>query len=288
MIVPHLATHGRYTQQTSNNMSLREFAALAVAFLVAGLQFCIAATPVAVLAINDSSIAQMRTQYKVATAEVDDPVYKRKQRYQGIWLSDVLKNLEPQGHPRDDQYVRFRCKDGYLPIMPLPRALAGKGLIAIRDVNAGQGQNWALLPESKTPSTPAPSYLVWVSPGGDPEEYPWPYQMVAIELVTSSDALAELNPEGSKRGHELFVTHCLKCHAINSVGGTFGPELNSPCSVTEYWNPRLMARFITNAGSIRNGTRMPTFSSLPEQDVQALVEYLRSAARHKMPGAVCP
>ena len=37
---------------------------------------------------------------------------------------------------------------------------------------------------------------------------------------------------GSKPAHELFVTHCLKCHAINGVGATFGPELDSPCSVT--------------------------------------------------------
>jgi mono/diheme cytochrome c family protein len=259
-----------------------------VALSLAALQLSAAATPIAVLAINEASIVEMRKHHPLATAEVDDPVYKRKQRYQGIWLRDVLKDLDQGGHPPSELYVRFRCKDGYLPMMPFTRAMAGTGLIAIRDAKAEQGQTWVWLPDSKTPSTPAPSYLVWVSPRADPEEYPWPYQMVAIELVSSFDALADLNPEGSKLGHELFVRHCLKCHAINSVGGTFGPELNSPCSVTEYWNPRLLARFIANAGSIRNGTRMPSFDSLPERDVQVLVQYLESAARHKAPGAVCP
>src|SRR4051812_5539449 len=103
--------------------------------------------------------------------------------------------------------------------------------------------------------------------------------MVAIELVSSSDILA---------GHELFITHCLKCHALNGVGGTFGPELNSPCSVTEYWNPRLLRQFITKASSVRSSTKMPNFDSLPEKDVQLIVDYLHAMAGHKKSGSACP
>jgi mono/diheme cytochrome c family protein len=255
--------------------------------LTVGWCGAVAGTPLAVFPINEATIAQMSKQHPLASAEVNDPVYKRKQRYQGLWLRDVLKDLG-QDHPEAGMYVRFRCKDGYLPIMPLARAMGGKALIAIRDVNAPQGEDWQPLPGSGTSSTPAPSYLVWLSPAGDPEEYPWPYQMVAIELVSSADALAGLDSDGAKPGLELFVTHCLKCHAINGVGGTFGPELNSPCSVTEYWNPRLLSRFIKNAGGIRAGTKMPNFDSLPEKDVQGIVEYLLSMAGHKTPGAACP
>ncbi|MFL6416641.1 MAG: c-type cytochrome [Bryobacteraceae bacterium] len=267
---------------------MRELAPVAVILLLAGGRAMFAATPIAVFPINEESIARIQKQHALVSAEVDDPVYKRKQRYQGIWLRDLLTDLGRGGHPETELYVRFRCKDGYLPIMPLARAMGGKGLIAVRDARAPQGQDWELLPDSKTPSTPAPSYLVWVAPQVDPEEYPWPFQMVAVELVTSSDALADVSPEGSKPGGELFVTHCLKCHAINGVGGTFGPELNSPCSVTEYWNPRLLSKFIANASSVRTGTRMPSFESLSERDVQLLVEYLQSMARHKKSGAVCP
>jgi mono/diheme cytochrome c family protein len=248
----------------------------------------VADTPLAVFPINDVSIAQMRKQHPLASAEVNDPVYKRNQRYQGVWLRDVLKDLDRGGHPESDVYVRFRCKDGYLPIMPFARAMGGKGLIAIRDADAPQGKEWQPLPESESSSTLAPSYLVWLSPAGDPDEYPWPYQMVAIELVSSSDALADLDATGSKSGPDLFVTHCLKCHAINGVGGTFGPELNSPCSVTEYWNPRLLNRFIANASSVRTGTKMPNFDSLPEKDIHGIVEYLQFMAGHKKPGAACP
>jgi mono/diheme cytochrome c family protein len=261
---------------------------IAVMCLLTGGWYATAAgTAVAILPVDHESIAQMRKQHPLASAEVNDPVYKRKQRYEGFWLRDVLKDLG-RGHPDGDLYVLFRCKDGYAPMMPLARAMGAKGLIAIRDANAPQGEDWQSLPDSGTSSTLAPSYLVWVSPPGGPEEYPWPYQMVAIELVSSSDALAGLDSGGSKRGRELFITHCLKCHAINAVGGTFGPELNSPCSVTEYWNRRLLSRFIANPSSIRSGAKMPKFDSLPEKDIQAIVEYLQSMAGHKKPGAVCP
>ena len=215
--------------------------------------------------------AQLRKQHPLVSAEVNDPVYQRTQRYQGFWLSDVLKDLGQGGHPQTGVYVRFRCKDGYLAMMPLARAIGGKGLIAIRDANALHGEDWQPLPENGTSATLAPSYLVWLSPLGGPEEYPWPYKMIAIELVSSSEALAGLDPAGPKPGLDLFVAHCLKCHTINGVGGTLGPELNSPCSVTEYWIPRLLSRFIANAGSIRTRTRMPSFDTLPEKDIQGIV-----------------
>jgi len=240
-----------------------------------------AAAPLALLPINAESVAQMRKRHSPASATVDDPVYHRKQRYEGFWLRDLLQDLSYQGHPQSGVYVRFRCKDGYLPIMPLSRAMSGGGLVAIRDLDAPPGQEWQTTPVNGTPSTPAPSYLVWAPPAGDIEQYPWPYQMVAIELVTTADALGE-GVSG------LFVEHCLKCHAINGAGGTFGPELNSPCSVTEYWNPGFLSRFIADAPSIRAGTRMPDFRALSASDIQAIVAYLRYMAGHKRAGAVCP
>ena len=87
-----------------------------------------AGMPVAVFTIDKESIAQMRKHHPLASVDVEDPVYKRKERYQGFWLRDVVTELGQRGHPEADLYVRFRCKDGYLPIMPLARALAKYGV----------------------------------------------------------------------------------------------------------------------------------------------------------------
>jgi len=241
-----------------------------------------ASQPLAVCPINKESLAQMQKRHPLASVEVDDPVYHRKQRYQGFWLRDLLKEMSYAGHLESDVYVRFRCEDGYLPAMPLSRALKGDGLIAVRDLHAPPGKDWEPLPADGGPSTPAPSYLVWVSPPGGPEDYPWPYQIVAIELTSAADALGSAAPEGSaRRGYDLFVKHCLKCHAINGLGGTLGPELNSPYSVTEYWNPAFLSRFIANAASIRARTKMPDFRSLSAQDIQSIIEYLEYMGSHK-------
>jgi mono/diheme cytochrome c family protein len=249
----------------------------------------LAETPIAVCPINQESLAQMQKRHPLGSVEVDDPVYKRKQRYQGFWLRDLLKYLSHAGHPESEVYVRFRCKDGYAPIMPLSRALKGDGLIAVRDLGATSGKNWEPFSANGQTSTPAPSYLVWVSPPGDIEEYPWPYQIVAIELASSADVLgAAVADDSRKTGFDLFVKHCLKCHAINGVGGTFGPELNSPCSVTQYWNPGFLSRFIASAGSIRAGTKMPDFHTMPAKDIQAIIEYLQYMGSHKNSGATCP
>jgi mono/diheme cytochrome c family protein len=285
-----LARRARYTERATNTTSKSDgiIRIARICELATAFSALLTAAPLAVFPIDEQSIAQVRKGHQIAFADVDDPVYKRKQRYQGIWLLDILKDLRREGHPESETYLRFRCKDGYAPMMPLARALRGRGLVAFRDTGAPGGEDWRPLPGSENSATPAPSYLVWVSPPGDPDEFPWPYQMVAIELVSSSEALAGLSPGTSQAGQQLFVSHCLKCHAINGVGGTLGPELNSPCSVTEYWNARLLHRFIAKASSVRHGTKMPDFDTLPDKDIESIVDYLHSMAGHKSSGAACP
>ncbi len=71
----------------------------------------------------------------------------------------LVVDLGQGGHPEPTFMCVFRCKDGYLPIMLLARAMGGRGLIAIRDAKPPQRKDWQPFPESGTSSTPAPSYL---------------------------------------------------------------------------------------------------------------------------------
>jgi len=70
--------------------------------LTVGWRAAVAETPLAVFPINEKSIAQMHKQHTLALAEVNDPVYKRERRYQGLWLRDVLKDFGQGRHPETE------------------------------------------------------------------------------------------------------------------------------------------------------------------------------------------
>jgi mono/diheme cytochrome c family protein len=258
--------------------------ALAVFVLNSVILSCaIAATPLSTITIDIQSIDALKKRYPVVTTTVDDPVYNRKQRYEGILLSDLIKQLTSTKIPSGELYLRFRCVDGYLPIMPLARASTGKAVVAFRDLNAGPGKDWQTFASTNGPQTPAPSYIVWESPSpADPDIYPWPYRMVAIELITAADAMGELSAASTAlQGRDAFLQHCFKCHRINGAGGTMGPELNTPCSVTEYWDHAALKRFIIKPESVRAGAKMPPFPTLPEADVDHIIEFLNAMAKQR-------
>jgi len=45
----------------------------------------------------------------------------------------------------------------------------------------GEPQGWSALPERKKPTFPGPWYVVGREPGSY-QEFPWPYQVVAIKI----------------------------------------------------------------------------------------------------------
>jgi cytochrome c2 len=104
---------------------------------------------------------------------------------------------------------------------------------------------------------------------------------VDIAVLRSAD-LKPIQPDAAnEHGFSQFFLYCIKCHSINSIGGSLGPELNLPCSVTEYWNPRLLDAFIAQPDAVRQSSKMPGFQSVPESDRAAIVNYLQYMASHK-------
>jgi mono/diheme cytochrome c family protein len=136
-----------------------------------------------------------------------------------------------------------------------------------------------------------PFYLVW-----DTQKYPalkttanWPYQVVAIERATFSQAYsAVLPPPKCKpevtRGFQLFRKHCLSCHQINGQGGFMGVDLNSPSSVTEYIQKPYLSKLIDNPSSVRNRATMPPLAQgLPnrKQAIADIIAYLEAKAAQR-------
>jgi hypothetical protein len=62
------------------------------------------------------------------------------------------------------------------------------------------------------------------------EEFPRPYRIVDIAVLRSAD-LKPIQPDAAnEHGFSQFFLYCIKCHSINSIGGSLGPELNLLCA----------------------------------------------------------
>jgi len=106
----------------------------------------------------------------------------------------------------------------------------------------------------------------------------------AIILIDKVNQLREeglAKDEAIMQGFFLFKEKCIKCHAINQEGGEFGPELNYPKSVTEYWKIDQLKLFIKNPTDFRQNTKMPLVE-LSAPQIALIVDYLAFMATQKL------
>lgn len=223
--------------------------------------------------------------------EVNDQVYKRKMRYRGYPLAEVLRRnfKDVDKTAAAGAELVLRAADGYAPSMDLAKALSGAGLIAFRDLARPEGEPWEAFLQGKERITPAPYYLVW--PGVDPEDaaYKWPYQLVEIEIQSFQQRFGAAVPkvkagdgERARRGFVVFKENCIGCHSVNLVGGDLAPELNVPKNVTEYWRAADIRALVRDASTYRARSKMPPFPQLADADLDALLSYLEAMKRQKI------
>lgn len=100
---------------------------------------------------------------------------------------------------------------------------------------------------------------------------------------------AMLNPQNeptsalSQLGEEVFAQQCASCHAIAGTDyiGTFGPDLTRfayretlGAAILEN-NDENLREWIVNSGSIKPGSTMPPFTHLSDEEIDALIAYMR-------------
>jgi len=262
------------------------------AAVAAGFLACLAAWgPAGAQSGVDLPALLMNTDIAPTRLTVDDPVYETRKTYEGYALRDVLKVAFPDldAHIAANAELVMRARDGYAPTMPLSRALSKPGLIAFRDLSRPQASPFADVRQGAKMVNPAPYYLVWGDVAADDKGFPWPYQLVELELKGYRDqygaSLPEVEGEDRPRamkGFHLFREHCMQCHAVNRIGGTVGPELNVPKSVTEYWKAEALPGFIRKASDYRFRSTMPDMTHLGAGKVDDILFYLRVKAREKV------
>ena len=214
----------------------------------------------------------------------NDPVYHKKKKFFVVNASVLIKNeidltkIDPK-----NTNIVFECSDGYKPEMPLELFLNANPYLAYHDADAPKGSNWETIVKDGNEKNAAPFYIVYTSVSEKDSRYKWPYNLVNIYLEPMNKSTVELFPLKNRKlesGYTLFKNQCITCHAINGIGGTMGPELNDPKSVTEYWKEKELVDYIVNPASFRNKVKMPTLG-ISKQQSQQIVDYLKYMSENK-------
>ncbi len=232
--------------------------------------------------------AELARSCGVKRISIEDPYYGRRKNFLACPLLDVLKaGFSIEGKQLATLDVVFRASDGYAK--PSAGALLTEegGWLAFTDADRGTLDAPAWDPIDRRQVDPAPYYVVWENESQrDTHRYPWPYQLVEIELTSLARAYPLTVPEGAAKGspelagYDIFRSECIACHAINGQGGKVGPELNVPQSIVEYRPEAQIKQYIRDPSSFRY-TSMPAHKHLGDSQLDALVAYFRTMSRSK-------
>jgi mono/diheme cytochrome c family protein len=241
------------------------------------IRFSVADRPVKTL-----NLTQLRARLAARDIELFDPHYKKRKRFRAFALADVMDAGFGKAWRSDDyREVVFVASDGYRAVSDRDKLTEQGGYVAFADVDAEAG--WEPIERKRT--NPGPFYVVWLGPKqGTAQAYPWPWQLAEISIVRFQDQYPAVYPAGAAqdasvmRGYDLFKDRCFRCHAMDEQGGTIGPDLNAPMSVTEYRSPMMIREFIRHPSRYRY-TQMPDHEDLSERDLDDLLAYFRHQAR---------
>lgn len=238
----------------------------------ASIEFLISDKPVKTV-----SLSEMKSLLKAHDIEFYHPNFGKNKKYRGFKLSDVL-GLGFGGDFSSHDYpdVAFVALDGYESVSDVSRLNESGGYVVFEDLDQ---PGWELIDDKK--AAPGPFYIVWTGKEQTTaNEYPWPWQLSEINLVSFKDSFSKVYPEGAEKstgvysGFEIFKGRCVRCHAMDREGGKIGPDLNAPQSIVSYRSEYMIKELIRRPSKYRH-THMPDHPDLTDNDLQNLIEYFK-------------
>ncbi|WP_165759081.1 c-type cytochrome [Niastella yeongjuensis] len=211
-----------------------------------------------------------------------DPYFKTPKKYLGFSLRQLLEaTWKASKFDTANAMVIFECKDGYNPVMDLSKIYGPvNGYIAFKDLDQPEDNDW---PDSLSQHF-SPYYLVWDQAQKDDQSLFWPYGLTTIRLIPKKEKDRLIVPDSSNpaySGYLTFKDNCIKCHSINKIGGSFGPEFNLPKNITEYRDEQQIISFAKAPSSYRYNSRMPAITNLSDQEFEKIILYLNYMKDHK-------
>ncbi len=212
---------------------------------------------------------------KDVTAQFDH-TFKQTKQYKAYLFKDVLDyflaQLEENWVKSADPakiLVTYQCGDGYNATMTLKNALSQDSYLAFTDLSS-ETAAWTGKLAAKMP----PFYLIWENIPYEDKRFVWPFGLSKLKLTPYEVAYQAILPEVNMAGFQLFEQNCLKCHSLNKVGGSMGPEFNYPKNILEYWEEEDIWAFINNPKSYRYSSKMPPIKHLQRSEFDQIMAYL--------------
>jgi mono/diheme cytochrome c family protein len=230
--------------------------------------------------VKELDLETLKQKCEVAAVVIEDPYYKKKKSFLAFPLRDVL--ALGFGKPAKEiakEQLLFEALDGYVKPASGARAVEEGGYLAFGDADRSKAGEVAWEPIDRRGLDPGPYYVVWAKDGQtDAAGYPWPFELIAIEIVHFETkyphTLPRSAPAGSApwKGFATFRDQCIACHSVNGEGGKIGPDLNVPQSIVEYRPIEQVKAYIRDPETFRYST-MPAHRSMTDAELDELISY---------------
>ena len=227
------------------------------------------------ISLNDSLMKAPALKSKWTSVKRVDPNSGTEHIYEGYFLKDFLIHIKNEFKLNHIDHIETMALDGYKVTMS-SETLEGPGAFIALKVN-GVPKKGLYNKILKTYFHWGPSYIL-LDPKNPKVSVASPYQVKRISIFEKKEENPVLMSVAApyKRGAEVFIKTCSKCHQHLGFGGKKAPAMKL---VIRRWKRKpddaLKAFLRDPQGTLKRKIQMSGYTG-PEKDLEELVKFLRS------------